>query len=58
MPFNPNAVMRTAVGTATVTFTNGNAATFSYQVTMDGKSTSQTKAITRLVFRPPGTACH
>ena len=40
VPFNPNAVTRTVVGTATVTFANGNAATFSYQVTMDGKSTT------------------
>ena len=45
VPFNPDAVMRTTVGTATVTFTNGNAATFSYQVNDGSKSVTQTKSI-------------
>ena len=57
VPFDPDAVTRTVVGTATVTFSNGNAATFSYQVTDGSKSTTQTKSITRQVFRPPGTVC-
>jgi hypothetical protein len=57
VPFNPDAVIRTPVGTATVTFTNGNAATFSYQVNDGIKSVTQTKSITRQVFRAPGTVC-
>ena len=57
VPFDPNAVTRTVVGTATVTFGNGNAATFSFQVSDGGRTTAQTKSIERLVFRPPGTVC-
>ena len=57
VPFNPDAVIRTPVGTATVTFTNGNAATFSYQVNDGIKTVTQTKSITRQIFRPPGTVC-
>ena len=45
------------MGTATVTFTNGNAASFSYQVSDGINTTTRTKAITRQVFRAPGTAC-
>ena len=37
VPFDPDAVTRTVVGTATVTFANGNAATFSFQVSDGGK---------------------
>ena len=55
---NYDAVIRAAVGAATVTFTNGNAATFSYQVNDGINSVTQTKSITRQVFRAPGTACH
>jgi len=58
VPFNPDEVIRTPVGTATVTFTNGNAATFSYQVNDGSKTVMQTKSIARQVFRAPGTACH
>jgi len=57
VPFNPNLVGRTAVGTATFTFTNGNAGTFAYQVTDGANVATQTKAITRQVFRSPGTVC-
>jgi predicted dienelactone hydrolase len=57
MPFDPNAVTRTVVGTATVAFTSGNAAILSFQVSDAGKTTMQTKSIERLVFRPPGTVC-
>ncbi len=53
MPWNQNAVVETEVGTATASFTDGNAATFAYTV----NSTSQTKAITRQVFVAPGTVC-
>ncbi|MET0682681.1 MAG: hypothetical protein ABWZ29_04990, partial [Casimicrobiaceae bacterium] len=58
VPFNPGAVTHSVVGMATVTFTNGNAATLSYQVNDGSKSVTQTKSITRQVFRAPGTACH
>jgi hypothetical protein len=40
-------------GTATLTFSDGNFATFDY--TVDG--IAQTKQITRDVFAPPGTVC-
>jgi hypothetical protein len=53
VPFNPADVTRTDVGIAMITFTSGNAATFAYSV----NGASQTKAITRQVFRAPGTAC-
>ena len=52
-PFDPAKVVVTDAGTATLTFTNGNAGTFGY--TLDG--VTQTKAITRQVFRSPGTVC-
>jgi hypothetical protein len=45
--------MGTAVGTATFTFSDGNNAQFAYTV----NGVSQTKAITRQVFSPPGTVC-
>ncbi len=57
VPFNPNAVTRTTVGMATVTFGSGNAASFTYQVTVGSQSVTRTKAIERQVFRPPGTVC-
>jgi hypothetical protein len=53
VPFNPASVVGTTVGTATLTFADGATAVFSYSV----NGTSQTKAITREVFIPPGTAC-
>jgi hypothetical protein len=53
VPFDPAKVVATPVGTATFTFTDGNRGTFAY--TMNG--VSQTKAITRQVFRSPGTVC-
>jgi hypothetical protein len=56
--FNPVAVQWTKVGTATLTFADGNNATFAYTVAGVAPSTvKQTKTITRLVFAPPGTAC-
>ncbi len=51
-PFGPPPV-ETEIGTATVTFANGNAATFAYTV----NGVAQTKAITRQVFVQPGTVC-
>jgi calcineurin-like phosphoesterase family protein len=53
-PFDPAKVTREEVGTATFTFTNGNAARFAYTV----NGISQSKAITRELFYPPGaTRC-
>jgi hypothetical protein len=59
VPFDPAKVTRIPVGTATFTFTNGNAGTFSYNVDLgDGvNKATQTKAITRQVFSAPGTVC-
>jgi hypothetical protein len=53
VPFDPARVVVTDAGTATLTFTNGNAGTFAY--TLDG--VEQSKAITRQIFRMPGTVC-
>jgi hypothetical protein len=59
VPFDPSKVTRKPVGTATFTFTDGNTGTFSYSVDLgDGvNKATQTKAITRQVFRAPGTTC-
>ena len=53
VPFNPAAVVGTNVGTATLTFTDGNTASFAYTV----NGVSQVKTIIREIFRPPGTVC-
>ena len=53
VPFDPTKVHRTAVGTATITFADGNNASFAYTVNGVG----QTKSITREVFITPGTVC-
>jgi hypothetical protein len=52
--FDPAAVARTPVGTATFTFGDGANATIAY--TVDG--IAQTKSITREVFAAPGTVCY
>ena len=52
-PWTPAAVTAVAVGNVTLTFADGNHATFAYTV----NGVSQTKAITREVFQPPGTVC-
>ena len=52
-PFAPSRVVATPVGSASFGFIDGNTALFSYTVS----SVSQTKMITRQIFRPPGTAC-
>jgi hypothetical protein len=57
VPFNPQAVMRAEVGTATVSFASGNAASFTFTVNDGGRTTTQTKSLTRQVFRAPGTVC-
>jgi serine protease len=53
VPFDPSRVARTPVGTGTLLFANGNAATFTY--TVNGYTGA--KSITRQVFRAPGTVC-
>jgi hypothetical protein len=59
VPFDPTAVTRTAVGAATFKFANGNSGSFTYVVDLgDGiNKATQSKAITRQVFRAPGTVC-
>jgi len=57
VPFQPMNVVATPVGTATFTFTDGNNGTFSSSVSTPGGTVLQSKAITRQVFRAPGTAC-
>jgi hypothetical protein len=52
-PFDPAAVTRTPVGNATFTFSDGNHATFTYEVA----GAAQVKALTREVFAAPGTFC-
>lgn len=52
-PFNPASVVATAVGTLTLTFINGNSASFAYTV----NGVSQTKNITREILQSPGTVC-
>jgi len=53
LPFDPSAVVATAVGSASFTFTDGDDGTFAY--TVNGET--QQKAITRQVFVSPGTVC-
>jgi hypothetical protein len=53
VPFDPTKVAATAVGAATLTFTDGNTGTFNYTV----NGAAQTKAITREIFVAPGTVC-
>ncbi len=59
MPFDKTKVTRNPVGTATFTFTDGNTGSFSYEVDLGDEvnKAKQTEAITRQVFRPPGTTC-
>jgi lysyl endopeptidase len=56
-PFLSASVVLTPTGTATFSFANGNSGTFSYTVNTPGGLVAQTKAITRQVFRTPGTVC-
>jgi hypothetical protein len=58
VPFLPGNVSRTEVGTLTITFAGGSAANYAYMVTLPGQlPVTQTKSITRQVFRAPGTLC-
>ena len=58
-PFDPTQVGRRAVGPATFSFSDGNNGTFAFNVDLgDGVNIgNRTKAITRQVFRAPGTVC-
>ena len=53
VPFNPNNVARTTVGTGTFTFTDANNGTFSYTV----NGATQSKPIARYVYASPTTVC-
>ena len=53
-PFGSTKVTLSPVGTASLTFADGNHGSFSYNV----NGAAQTKQITRYVFREPGTVCH
>jgi len=58
VPFDPAKVGLTPVGALTLTFANGNSASYAYTVTLPGQSSvTQTKSIVRQVFRTPGTVC-
>lgn len=52
-PWDVARVVETPVGTATLTFADGNHASFVSKV----NGVAQTKAVTRQVFVPPGTVC-
>jgi hypothetical protein len=59
-PFLPANVVATPVGTLTLTFANGNNATYAYTVTLNGHPTTvtQAKSIVRTTFAPSGgTVC-
>ena len=48
----------TPVGNLTITFANGNSASYAYTATLPGQSSlTQAKSVTRQVFRTPGTVC-
>jgi dienelactone hydrolase len=53
VPWDRTRVVEAAVGAATVSFADGNNATFAYTVS----GMAQTKRITRQVFSPPGIIC-
>ena len=58
--FDPAKVGRTAVGTATLTFSDGSNGTFAHNADLGNGviKAGEAKAITRQVFRAPGTVCH
>lgn len=53
VPWSPAAVVVTQVGSVTLTFADGNHASFAYTV----NAVTQTKQITRQIFQAPGTVC-
>ena len=56
-PWDKNTVTATKIGDLTITFANGNHASFHYTLTLGGVAIDQTKTIERFVFRAPGTMC-
>ena len=59
LPYDSSVVSYQAVGEASFKFTDGNAGTFTSNVNSQGGAgpSYQIKAITRQIFRPPGTVC-
>jgi formylglycine-generating enzyme required for sulfatase activity len=57
VPFDASLAVAQKVGTTTLTFHDGNSASFDYTVTLDGKTTTQSKALTRQAFSSPRTLC-
>ena len=57
VPFDPQQVARTRVGTLTLTFADGNNARFDYTVTLGSPQVSVTrsKQLTRFLFASPPT---
>lgn len=57
--FDPSKVAYAPVGTATLTFGDGDDATFAYSVTLGSPpvTVTQSKHLSRLVFQDPGTVC-
>jgi hypothetical protein len=53
VPFNPNSVARTTVGSGTFTFTDANNGTFNYTV----NGITQSKPIARYIYASPATVC-
>jgi alpha-tubulin suppressor-like RCC1 family protein len=53
VPFNPNSVNRSTVGTGTFTFTDANNGTFNYTV----NGVTQSKPIARYIYASPSTVC-
>jgi hypothetical protein len=60
MPWDKSTVTVTKVGELTLTFANGNSASFHYTLTLGTPPVAidQTKQVVRQVFRVPGTVCH
>jgi hypothetical protein len=58
-PWNPNTVTDATIGELTITFANGNRASFHYTLSLGAPPVAidQTKTIERFVFRAPGTVC-
>jgi hypothetical protein len=59
IPFPSQQVNRSTLGALTLSFANGNHATFAYSVTLGSPPSgiSRTEQLTRLVLRHPGTLC-
>jgi len=59
LPFPSAEVTRSTIGALSLTFVNGNNASFAYSVVLGipPSSVSRTRQLTRLVLRPPGTLC-